>query len=131
MDPIVTIQYFLNNQQRNIIALNFYDDSTIIELYIIAKNETDRYVDASKSQLNTLATVCSTSENRFKKIMNLLKDELPTNSKVSKYGNQGTEYRSKLKRKYEDILSGLDDQDETITPMEDQEYSVNGSEFVD
>lgn len=129
-DPIVTIQYFLSSQQRNIIALNFYDDSTIIELYIVAKNETDRYVDASKSQLNTLSTACSTSENRFEKIMNIL-NELPTNSKVSKYGNQGTEYRSKLKRKYEDILSGLDNQDETLTSMEDQGYSVNGSEFVD
>lgn len=84
MDPIVAIQYFLGSQQRNIIALDFYDDLTIIELYTIAKNETEKYVDASKSQLNALATICSTSENQFKKIKNLLKDELPTNSKALK-----------------------------------------------
>lgn len=34
--------------------------------------------------------------------------------KVLKYGNQGADYHSKLKRKYEDILFGLDDQEEDI-----------------
>lgn len=61
MDPIVAIQY----QQRSLIALNFYQDLTIIELYTIAKNETEKYIEASKSQLNASTTICSTSENQL------------------------------------------------------------------
>lgn len=49
IEPIVAIQYFLGSQHRNIIALEFYDDLTIIELYTISKNEIKKYVDASKS----------------------------------------------------------------------------------
>jgi hypothetical protein len=117
MDPIVAIQYFFGSQQRNIMALDLYDDVTIIELYTIAKNETEKHAGASESQLNTLVTICSTSENQFKKIRNLLKDELPANNKVLKYVNQGVDYHSKLKRKYEEIV--FEDKDETTTPMEE------------
>lgn len=64
-DPIVAIQYFFGSQQRNIMALDLYDDVTIIELYTIAKNETEKHAGASKSQLNALATICSASEDQF------------------------------------------------------------------
>lgn len=68
MDPIVAIQYFFGSQQRSIMALDHYDGPTIIELYTIAKNEVEKYVSASKSQFNALATICSASESQFKKI---------------------------------------------------------------
>ncbi|KAI8967063.1 hypothetical protein BDF20DRAFT_902387 [Mycotypha africana] len=114
-DPIVAIQYFFGSQQRNIMTLDLYDDVTIVELYTIAKNETEKYVDASESQLNALATICSASEDQFKKIKNILKDELAANSKALKYVNQGIDYHSKLKRKYEEII--FEDKGETTTPM--------------
>ncbi|KAI8888362.1 hypothetical protein K501DRAFT_303791 [Backusella circina FSU 941] len=117
MDPIVAIQYFFGSQQRTIMALDLYDDVTIIELYTIAKNETEKHVGASKSQLNALTTICSASEDQFKKIKNILKDELPANSKAFRYVNQGIDYHSKLKRKYEEII--FEDKDETTTPMEE------------
>lgn len=69
--------------------------------------------------MNASATICSTSENQFKKIKNRLKDELPTNNKVLKYVNQRADYHLRLKRIYEDILSRLDNQDETTTLMEE------------
>lgn len=53
----------------------------------------------------------------FKKIKSILKDELPANSKAFKYVNQGIDYHSKLKRKYEKII--FEDKDETTTPMEE------------
>lgn len=109
--------YDPRSQQRNIMALDLYDDVTIIELYTVAKNETEKHAGASESQLNALATICSTSENQFKKIRNLLKGELPANSKVLKYVNQDVDYHSKLKRKYEEIV--FEDKDETTTPMEE------------
>ncbi|CAO3700720.1 unnamed protein product [Rhizopus microsporus] len=117
MDPIVAIQYFFGSQRRNIMALDLYDDVTIIELYTIAKNETEKHAGASESQLNALATICSASEDQFKKIKNILKDELSANSKAFKYVNQGIDYHSKLKRKYEEII--FEDKDETTTPMEE------------
>ncbi|KAI8973826.1 hypothetical protein BDF20DRAFT_884280 [Mycotypha africana] len=117
MDPIVAIQYFFGSQQRNITTLDLHDDVTIIELYTIAKNETEKYADASESQLNALATICSASEDQFKKIKSILKDELTANSKAFKYVNQSIDYHSKLKRKYEEII--FEDKDGTTTPMEE------------
>lgn len=110
-------------------ALDIYDDLTIIELYTITKNKTEKYANASKSQLNALATICSTFENQFKKIKNLRKYELPANNKALKYANQGADYHSKLKGKYKDILSALDDQNKTITPM-GEPADIKGIELV-
>lgn len=53
IDPIVAIQYFFGSQQRNTIALDLYDDVTIIDPYTIAKNETEKHAGARESQLNT------------------------------------------------------------------------------
>lgn len=119
MDPIVAIQYFFGSQQKSLIALDLYKDSTIIELYTIAKNETEKCIEASKSQLNALTTICSTSENQFSKIKSLLENTLPANSKVLKFINQGADYHSRLKRKYKEMISGVDDEDNPTTPMEE------------
>lgn len=130
MDPIVAIQYFLGNQQRNIMALDFYDDPMIIELYKIAKIETEKYVEASNSQLSAISTICSISESQFNKIKELLKDEIPENSKVFKNINQGAQYHSRLKRKYEAAISGFNDENGTLTPMQDPEEIKNAEPLV-
>ncbi|CEG80113.1 hypothetical protein RMATCC62417_14494 [Rhizopus microsporus] len=130
MDPIVAMQYFLGSQQRSIMALDFYDDPTIIELYKVAKIETEKYVEASNSQLNALSTICSTSESQFNKIKELLKDEIPENSKVFKYINQGAQYHSRLKKKYEEAIYGLNDEDGALTPMQDPEEIKNAEPLV-
>lgn len=130
MDPIVAIQYFLGSQQRNIMALDFYDNPMIIELYKIAKIETEKYVEASNSQLSALSTICSISESQFNKIKELLKDEIPENSKVFKNINQGAQYHSRLKRKYEAAISGFNDENGTLTPMQDPEEIKNAEPLV-
>lgn len=50
-DSLLAIQYFLGSQQRNIMALNFYNDPAIALLYEISKREFEVWVESSNTQI--------------------------------------------------------------------------------
>lgn len=117
--PLVAFTLFLTHKQRCILALIRWNDLTLQQLHLIAKQTIEEIEKEQDKRIAVLQTICEVNEKQYKKIQDYLKDEPSKISKALQYTKNDREYSARLKRKYGDIASANEVSKESITLMEE------------
>lgn len=125
LHPLVVLTMFLTYDARCILALPRWDDSTIQELYSIAKQVAQESTCVEDEKLRALHVISEVHENQYTKIMACLLEEPPNLRKALKYVEDGRQYSARLKRKYDAEAHHDEEPAEAVTPLEEPPKITN------
>ncbi|EIE83645.1 hypothetical protein G6F46_011726 [Rhizopus delemar] len=130
LHPLVAFTMFLTFEARCIMALQWWDDSTLQELYLISKQVVEKLRCAEDEKLRALHIISEVHEKQYGKVLACLLEKPPNLPKMLKYVKDSKECSTRLKRKYDAEADHEDRVVEAVTPIEEPSEITNTSSRI-